>query len=310
MNKRYEDTPINFAELEPYVTIETEEIVRAVIQTEKCYFYDTCAFRNHAMVSHPEFIFEYIKKTGGIVVITRCIMIELCSGDKELWNEHIEYIKKMSQYGIQVLIMDEEETINILNACYSGIPQMNGMLSFAVKTVKSKAGTIESVLNNNRALKRDLLIEYENQDSSLAERFFKEVRENKSPQDNLGEELIAVCIHLLSNIMEMSEFKYILFTDDRGAITLLGKVMHNVEQHIKRKCISGITTAKLCWLMVLNNIVSKKEQIQDIIKSGNIDDSIKVYCSEKFELSPGERTMSIEEFAEKLINSKELKIYL
>lgn len=310
MDKNCNETPDNFAEIAAYVITETEEIVKEIILAEKCYFYDTCAFRNHMMIANPEYIYKYIKKMGGIVIITRCILMEMCSNNNRLWDEHITYIRNMSQYGIKVLVIYEEQVVNVLNTCYSGISQINGMLSFAVRAVKSKTGTIETVLSKNPVLKKELIVFYENQDSSLAERFFREVRMNKASEDNLGEELIAVCVHMLANIREVIRYKYIVLTDDKGAITLLGKTMHNVEQHIERQCISGVTTAKLCWLMVQERILSEKEQVQNIIAAGNAGETIKVYCSGVFELSPNEKTMRTDEFAEKLINHSGMKVYL
>jgi hypothetical protein len=261
------------------------------------------------LVSQPESIFNYIQKTGGVIIITRCIIMELCSNDNKLWREHIEYIKKIHKYGISLLVIYEEDVMNVLTACYSGTSKINRMLSVAVKNAKSKTGTIETVLSSDSILKKELLIDDENADSSLAPRFFIKVRTNKTSGDNLGEELIAICVHLLSNIIEITSFKYIVLSDDKGAIALLRKAIQNVERHIERKCISGVTTAKLCWLMLAKNVISQKNQVEDILKAGNAGDSISVYCSEEFELHPSEKTMKIEELSVKLTNNSGIKIY-
>lgn len=310
MKKVYNDTPDNFAEIQTFVITDVEEIAKTIIQADKCFFYDACAFRNHMRIMNPKCIFEYIKRMGGIVVITRCIIMELCSKDNLLWKEHIEYLKKMYQYGMKILVMYEEDTFQILNTCYSGTAQINLMLSFAVRTAKSKTGTIETVLNNNSALKREILISGENKDSLLAKRFFREVRNGKVSEDDLGETLVAVCIHMLSNIREITEYKYILLTDDKGAIALLGKVMKNVKEHIGHCCISGITTPKLCQLMVQEHIIEDKEEIEKIINAGSIGGFIKIYCSEQYELFPCEKTVSAAEFAQKITNNTGIKIYL
>lgn len=310
MKKVYNDTPDNFAEIQTFVITDVEEIAKTIIQADKYFFYDACAFRNHMRIMNPECIFEYIKRMGGIVVITRCIIMELCSKDNLLWKEHIEYLKKMYQYGIKILVMYEEDTFQILNTCYSGTAQINLMLSFAVRTVKSKTGTIETVLNNNSALKREILVSGENKDRLLAKRFFREVRNGKVSEDDLGETLAAVCMHMLSNIREIMEFKYILLTDDKGAIALLDKVIKNVKEHIGRRCISVITTPKICQLMVQEHIIKDKEEIESIINAGNIGGLIKIYCSEQYELSPSEKTVSAAEFAQKITNNTGIKIYL
>ncbi|MCI8669701.1 MAG: hypothetical protein HFI34_09305 [Lachnospiraceae bacterium] len=310
MKKVYNDTPDNFAEIQTYVITNVEDIAKAIILADKCFFYDACAFRNHMRILNPECIFEYIKRMGGIVVITRCIVMELCSNDNLLWKEHIEYLKKMYQYGIKILLMYEEDAFHVLNTCYSGTAQINLMLSFAIRAAKSKTGTIENILNNNSALRKEIFISSENKDSSLAKRFFREARNGKSSGDDLGETLVAVCIHMLSNIREITEYKYIMLTDDKGAIASLGKVMKNVKEYIGSSCISGITTPKLCQLMVQEHIIEDKKEIESIINAGSIGEFIKIYCSEQFELSPCEKSISVAEFAKKITNNAGVKIYL
>lgn len=306
MCKIYKDTPENFNDIEPYVSINSEDVVKRLIQSEKCYFYDTCSFRKHMIIDQPESIFDYVKQTNGVVVITRCIIMELCSNDNKLWVEHIEYIKKMHQSGLYVIVMFEEDFMDVLNFCFTGVTTTNGMLSIAVKHAKSKTGTVEKILSIDSALKKELLVDDTNSDKTLAKRFFGKVRLNKTSEDNLGEELISICVHMLSNIREEKANKYIVLSDDKGAITLLGKTMQNVEKYMGMKCITGVTTAKLCWLIENNLHFSSKEQIENIL--GNPDENIKVYCSEEYELMPSEKTFKVSELAQKLIGGS-IKIY-
>ncbi|WP_310602682.1 hypothetical protein [Anaerosporobacter sp.] len=308
MDKGYKETPDNFSEIEPYVITEKESIISSIIKAKRCYFYDTCAFRNHMLIPNPELIYEYIEQTAGIVIITRCIIMELCSGDSRLWKEHIAYIQKMNQYGIRVLVLYEEDMVQVLKACYSDMLAINKMLSLAIRCVKSKAGTIEKTLNRNPNLTKELFHDSSNRDSYFAERLFQAIRDNKSSKDNLGEELIAVCVHLLANIREVEPFKYMVFTDDKGAIAILGKAMQNVEKYIGMKCISALTTSKLCWLMKEKNIVLLENEITDILSAGNCRDSMKVYCSEMYELAPSEKSMSIAEFARKIMEEN-IRVY-
>ena len=306
MCKIYKDTPENFNAIEPYICINSEEVVKRLMQSEKCYFYDTCSFRKHMIIDQPELIFNYIKQTNGIIVITRCIIMELCSNDNKLWAEHIEYIKKMHQSGLYVIVMFEEDFMDVLNFCFTGVITTNVMLSIAVKHSKSKTGTVEKVLTIDSALKKELLVDDTNSDKTLAKRFFEKVRLNKVSEDNLGEELISICVHMLSNIREENPNKYIVLSDDKGAITLLGKTMQNVEKYMGMKCITAVTTPKLCWLLKNTLHFSSKEQIENIL--GNPNENIKVFCSEEYELMPSEKTFKVSELAQKLISGG-IKIY-
>ena len=304
------DVPDNWSGLMPYVITNREEVIRQIISSEKCFFYDTCAFWNHKNISDSSPIFAYIKSQKGIVILTKMILMELCSNDNKLWEEHIEYVKKLKQCGVPVLVMAEEDIFIVLCSCYSGIVQVNQMLSNAIKYTKSKTGSVEEVLQKNIVLRKEILSPLRSKDSSLAERFFKEARANKLPGDNMGEELLAICIHMLANMPSHRDYKYIVLTDDYTAIKLLGKVKENVEKYLGKHCVSGVTTAKLCWLMVHSGLLLNEEHVKAIISSGHSDNQLTVYSSEQYELNPSEKIMTIEEFAEKIVNESGVKIYL
>ena len=309
MDNNHCEVPANFTEIESYVIAEQEEAAEAILQAQKCFFYDTCAFRNHMNIAEPNRIFQYIKQVGGIIVITRGIIMELRSGDNRLWEQHVNYIKKMRQYGLRVLVIYEEDVKKALEICVAGLAEIHTMLSFAVKNAKSKEGAVERTFERNPSLKQELLGNTIRKEGSLMERFFQEVRSNKVSGDNLGEELIAICMHMLSNIPEFSSPKYILLTDDRRAITLLGRTIRDVFRYTGKRSITGITTTKLCWLMVRDEIITTKEQVLKILEGGNTGQNIKVLCSEKYELEPNEKIFGLGEFAKTLISDRGLKVY-
>ena len=53
--------------------------------------------------------------------------------------------------------------------------------------------------------------------SDLYSRFFSAARVNKEHADNLGEELIAICVHILSHMVGIKDGKLCVRTDDKGA---------------------------------------------------------------------------------------------
>lgn len=302
MEKIYKEVPDNFTELESYVVTDKKEIIECLIRSEKCYFYDTCSFRNHMNVSKPEILCEYIKKTSGVIVLIRCIVMELCSNDGNLWREHIEYIIKLSGYGIKVVVMNEEDIFDVLKVYCSDISKINEWLTFAVRCIKSKAGTIEKVLNNNSSLRNEILMGLAGSDGTLAKRLFEEIRANKATEDNLGEELIAICTHWLSNMRSVNEYNYIILTDDKKAIPTISKAMNNSEKYQGMKLIAVVTTAKLCSLMQQDNLLNSIDDVVDVLSPRRVDDIIKIYCSEVYELKPSEKSMTISEFAAKIID--------
>ncbi len=309
MEKVYIDTPHNFQEIAEYVITDAEDIEKNIIMADKCYFYDTCSFRNHMMVSECRLIFDYIKLTSGIVIITRTILMELCSNDGCLWREHIEYIKNMYQAGIKICLIYEEDIFGSLHVFCADIKEINKWLSFAVRCAKNKVGKIEEIVEHDSVLKQALFAGMECKDSSLARRLFTQLRSSKASQDNMGEELLAVCVHWLSRMRHHTEYKYCIFTDDKKAIPTLGKVIRNVKEYSGCNSIAVCTTVKLCALLRKSEIVENEAQIVNILSSGNCyGDNLKVYCSAEFELSPDEKTMSIQEYARVVIDGR-IKVY-
>lgn len=308
MDKVYQDSPQNFSEIVPYIITDIDNIKKEIILAKRCYFYDTCSFRNHMLSPETGLIFEYITSTLGIVIITRTVIMELCSNDGSLWNEHIQYIKNLHSAGIEILVIYEEDLFEVLHTCYSDITEINMWLSYALRNAKGKAGSIEKVINQDVKLKKALFENEACKDSKLAEKIFKAVRISKESGDNMGEEMIAICVHWLSHIKEASPYKYIIFSDDKKAMSTFSKVINNSRKFLELDMISVFTTAKLCYQMKLNGIVQQEEQIINLLSKNNNDNIIKVFCSEEFELSPTEKTMSATLFAKKTI-TQNIKVY-
>ena len=84
MAASYTDNPSNMPDIIQYIILDKSRCVQEIIMAEKCFFYDTCAFRRHANLQHPEPLFEFLKGKNGIVVITRTIIMELASASKSL----------------------------------------------------------------------------------------------------------------------------------------------------------------------------------------------------------------------------------
>ncbi len=308
MDKKYIDTPYNFREIEACVITDIEKIEKEIILAPKCYFYDTCSFRNHMKIPYVKLLYQYIKDTSGIVIITRTVMMELCSDHGYLWNEHVEYIKNMYMEGIKILVIYEEDIFEILHTYCADVSEINKWLSFAVRCAKSKVGKIESVIGQDVGFRKALFEGVECKDSKLAQKMFRRVRDSKTSGDNMGEELMAICVHWLSRMRDIELYKYVILTDDKKSIPVFGKVMKNVKEYSGFNSVSLCTTVKLCYLMQIRNIICNKDQITGILSGINQGTDLKVYCSEEFELNPTEKNMTIQEFAEKVFEGK-TKVY-
>lgn len=288
---------------------DKNEIIQEIARARKCYFYDTSSFRNHASISCRKLILQYIIQTHGIVILTRSVLMELCMKDGTVWEEHTSYIQEMREMGITVLLAYEENIVELLQNCYNNISQINTWLSFAVKCVKSKYGAIETALQQDELLKQEVLVNYRYQDRLLGRRFFEGIRAKKIPGDNLGEELLCVCLHLLTNIPETIQYKYIMLTDDKNAVRLLGRVRQNIAKNQTQHYLSAHTSANLCWQMKKSGITLRKEDIIETLKGETENQRITTYCSDRYALFPEMQSMSCEEMAEKIMQ-EEVVIYM
>ncbi len=244
----YTDNPHNFSDIEPYIITQAQEIAQEIIMAEKCYFYDTCSFRKHVQIIHQEYQFEFIKRTGGVVVITRTILMELASHSGTMNQEYVEYIKKMHTEGLKVLVMYEEDLFYVLEQCFSTNATINGCLS------------------------------------------------------------IAVCIHLLANIPDIISYKYVVLTEDKGAIGIINKASKNVFEHNGKYSFSALTTTRLTQRLYEKGIITNKSQVEEILSGGASDDMIKVLASEEYDLEPKEKTMTYQELAEKIVTPNAIHI--
>lgn len=298
--KNYVDTPYNFSEIVPYVITDREQIVRKFYQAEKCFFYDACSFRKHAQMPDPIHFFQYIKKHSGILVITRCILMELASNSGILNPEYVEYIKKMKSAGIEVLLIYEEDVFHVMDICYSTNIMINRYLTWAVRMVKHPTSTITETLKSNQALNDEVIKGHDVSDGLLYQRFFSAVRANKQEADNLGEEMIALCLHILSNIISEEDGKFCVITEDKGAIGMIDSVFRKTNEQFKGKKIIIYSTPKLVQHMYAERILTQVQDIEMMLSAGVAGDKLAILGTDVYDIN--NRVISIEcsELAKKI----------
>ncbi len=307
MLKPYTVSPLNFDEINSYVLVDKLKITQEILIADTCYFYDACAFRKHIYMKRPENLFEFIKKNKGIVIIIRSIIMELASHGGMLNIEYIKYIQKMQEAGIKVLILYEEDLFEILSQCFTTNIVINDFLSWAIKTVKRPTSTITETLNADKKLLNDI-VKGNSKGGFLFNSFFQAVRSNKESGDNLGEELISICVHVLSNIPNTKSYKYVVLTEDRGAIRLINKVSKNIYEYIGKYTISALTTVKITQRLYEEEIISSKDQVEEILSIGMVGNIIKILGSEEYDLEMKEKTMTCCELAEKIVTPNAIHI--
>ena len=173
MGPVYTEEPHNWNEIQPYVRTDRGEFAKEVLAGRKCFFYDTCSFRRHAGIgeTYVKSLLNYMKRQETMVVITRCVLMELVSQRGILNQEYMDYCRWMEAFGIPVFLIYEEDIFSVMEICYGTNARMNSLLSWAVRMLKSPASTITRVLEEDRSLRQQSLRQFrEEWDSGFLEK--------------------------------------------------------------------------------------------------------------------------------------------
>ena len=270
MATTYTENPGNFCEIEALVETQIKEMKSIFFSAERVFFYDACSFQRHSNLADKEknILIRYFKERGIVIFISRCILMELASDQHKLTEEYIEFFKAMNGAGVKVVIFNEEYTYDILSECFSTNEKINEYLMWAVRTLKSPVSTIEETLKADKKLTSEVIEGKNLKSSDLYQRFFTAVRGNKEHEDNLGEELIIVCVHILSYLPGVYDGKLCVLTDDKGTVGKIGSVMRRTSPHNRGARIIVFSTPKLVQHMFQEHVEISEDEMVNLISQG------------------------------------------
>lgn len=310
MATTYTESPSNFCEIESFVETEISEIKSIFFSTEKVFFYDACSFQRHSNLADKEkdILINYYCERGITVFITRCILMELASNQHKLIEKYIAFIKSMNDAGVPVILYNEEFTYDILSECFSSNDKINEYLTWAVRMVKSPVSTIEETLKSDAKLYSEVIEGKTVKSSDLYKRFFTTVRGNKEHHDNLGEELISICVHILSYLPGVSDGKLCVLTDDKGAAGKIDSVMRRTNPQNRGSKIILFSTPKFVQHMFQEHVEMSEEAMINLISQGRTG-NITVMGITAFDLKVDEKiSMTSRELVQKIMEPNGIKI--
>ncbi len=308
MGHVYSRNPGRIEEIACFVQMEPKMAAEQILLAKHCFFYDTCSFRKHMQMTDPMPIFHYFREEGATIIILRTILMELSSEGGNLKTQHIEYLRKMHDAGIHVMLLYEEDVYECVRYYCQDTRKLCDWLQLAVNVARSTTGTVEGVLQSDSALRKALYSKSVRSADKLYQDFFQKVASGKSPGDNLGEEMIHIWFHLLSHIPLQTEYKYILLTEDKGAISSLQKVIDNVKRHLGVRLGYALTSARLAQVFYEKGLLTSKEELNRFLLTGNPDGMVKIFAMDQYELKPEFKTMTCEELTERIMESGRIHI--
>lgn len=270
MATAYTETPSNLSEIMPFIVTDIKVIKNLFYSADRVIFYDACSFQRHSHLANRErsILIRYYNAHATTVFITRCILMELASDRGMLAEEFIEFIKVMSENEIKVVLFDEEYIYDILSECFSVNEKINAYLLWAVRMCKSPTSTITETLKENTKLMAEVLEGKNLQQSDVYDRFFTAVRGNKEHDDNLGEELIAICVHILSHLPGVYDGKLCVMTDDKGVAAKIDSVMKKTDVRNRGVKIALFSTPKLVQHMFQEQVEISEDEMVTILSQG------------------------------------------
>ncbi len=282
----YTETPYNLEELMPYVVTDVETCIFQIYQKKICYFYDACSFRIHANLGEVKKRFlKYVQTQDGLFIITRSILMELASLSGELNPEYISYGKEIMESGITLLLMYEEDFFSVMEVVFSQNAVINNYLSWAVRLLHKPGYTVYEVMNTSKPGEdgtalingepdyndkwKELLLKANGlEKGDLFHKFFSALRSSKHARDNLGEEVLAICLYLLSYIPGEPDSKFRVITDDKGAAgCIAGLVKRTNKKHAGRGIVI-CSTPKLAQMMYKEDILTERNQLVEFVSAG------------------------------------------
>lgn len=310
MATTYTEIPDNYNEIEPFVKSDVKNVKKAFFSSDRVIFYDACSFQRHSNLADREksILINYFKAHSTFICITRCVLMELASDYHKLTDEHINLIKGFHDAGVDVALFNEEYTFDILSECFSTNEKINEYLVWAVRTVKSPVSTIEDTLKKDAKLYSEVIKAKNLKRSDLYNRFFSAVRENKEHDDNLGEELIAICVHILSYMIGVYDGKLCVLTDDKGAAGKIDSMMRRTNPQNRGARIILFSTPKLVQHMFQEKVVMSEEEMYNLISKGS-SGKIVVMGTTAFDLIVDDKiSMTSRELVQKIMEPNGINI--
>lgn len=302
MTSLYTEVPDNWESLLTYV--DKEKFISSIFSGGCCFFYDTCSFRYHAGLDKDcsAHMLEYMKDRSGFVVLTRCVIMELASKSHNINNEYIEYLAHIRSCGVDVYIINEEDIFDVMSVCFGSNKIINSYLSWAVRLLITPVSSIRSTLDSDILLENEIMRMKGNGKSDIYARFFSSVRKNKETQDNLGEELIAVCMHVLANIPGESDGKFSIITDDKGAAGMIDRMFKRTNNRYSVCRIVLYSTPKYVQTLYREGYIRDRNDILGLLDMYR-ENNIRFLGTEIYDIDSREISMTKETFVDSIMTN-------
>lgn len=305
MAKKYQEVPSNFRSFESYIIYEKEKVVDAFGKAHKFLFYDTCSILHHSSSANRHIIISYLKSKADLIVITRTVLMELTANSFEVHPVQIQYFRELNTCGFEIVLFDEEVIYDCLKGALNiSTEEANKLLGFAIKELRRSKTKIYEVIEKMDKPTSSKLKGTNPGNRELFNAFFHFARALKSEGDSIAEELILLCIIVLTRI---PTGRYFLISDDIRIRPQVIGVNEYILRHHGRKEPYQLTTASLVYKMYKDGLLTNRDDMIEIMKSAFTGNANTFYVGE-YDIEQKYKSFKCEELMDRLLNERDFRI--
>lgn len=273
MNSSYSTNPENFSQLENLIFTNADGILPLLMSEGHLLLYDACSIRMHSQLSKKELepLISFFKDQNAAVIITRTILMELASKRNFLDIRQVDFLSILHEAGISVFVLYEEDLFGIMENAFQKISSINEYLSWAVTYMRRVAGPVSRIhelLQQNQQLQKSLMGRKGIEDKTLYRAFFSQIRSLKDSDDNLGEELAGIFLHILSYYPSVRDGKLWFISDDQDGIRKVSNLFSFTNQRFKGAKIYLFSTPRLTSILLEMSYLKTQKEVEGYLHAG------------------------------------------
>lgn len=306
----YSENPKNMVQISGFVATSVNDIADIFYSSEKIYLYDACSFQRHSNIKDNELqiLINYFLEHRTSIFISRCIIMELASDSQLLRNEYIEYLRKLYDAGIKIVVFFEENISDVLSICFSSTKIINERLVDSLLSADSSVSVVKKTIEEDEILKSSVYIKRSARSSDFYHRFFSLARNNKEKRDSLGEELLGICADILSSIPGTPDGKICVLSDDRPGAEKISTILQNTRKYHDNAKIILYSTPKLIQHIYKENKEMTLEEMTKLLSSG-VNGNIRIMGTTEYDIRINDKiSLSPEKLASKIMEPNGIHI--
>ena len=303
--------------LPEYFITNQAEAFKILLRACSICFLDTCFVTRLNCVAEKSDIYTAFEKMAGgrdkesiVFVVTELVLYELKdSKESVLQSRNKALFDAINANGFTIILITEEEVCENINV-YVSKPKVewNNLLLKYLGENKANMSKLFSVMRNSGDTVQESIYNGSIRtvrETDFISRLIVEIKERKSPEDSLAEELIGVSLFFILELIKDSNRNAIYFcSHDLPAIDRFNKVIRTSFSRVEIS-IKTISFFSFVSYMVEQGLISDREYLVEVLKK-TFGPVINVIEEDESIVQSTPEKKTVEEVAENMLNGLKL----